>query len=211
MNSKIVPIRVLVADDHPLMLDGIAAVLEVEADIQLVAQATNGKMAVEFYRSLRPDVVLMDLQMPGLNGIEAIRIICGEDPRAKVAVLTTYQGDVRVLQAMEAGAIGYLLKSSLRKELIETIRKVAKGQRCLPQEVATDLALHIGGDVITCRELEILRLVAQGDSNKRISSRLGIGEETVKGHGKNIISKLGANNRTHAVTIGIKRGILDNT
>lgn len=211
MNSTIVPIRVLVADDHPLMLDGIAAVLEVETDIQLVAQATNGEMAVEFYRSLRPDVVLMDLQMPGLNGIEAIRIICGEDPRAKIAVLTTYQGDVRVLQAMEAGAIGYLLKSSLRKELIETIRNVAKGQRCLPQEVAADLALHIGGNVITCRELEILRLVAQGDSNKRISSRLCIGEETVKGHVKNIISKLGANNRTHAVTIGIKRGILDNT
>lgn len=211
MNSETLRIRVLVADDHPLMLDGIAAVLEAEADIQLVAKAINGEMAVEFYRTLRPDVVLMDLQMPGLGGIDAIRIICGEDPRAKVAVLTTYKGDIRVLQAIEAGAIGYLLKSSLRKELVETIRSVAKGRRCLPQEVASDLALHIGSTVITCRELEVFRLVAQGDSNKRISSRLGIGEETVKGHVKSLISKLGANNRTHAVTIGIKRGILDNT
>lgn len=209
MNSSTNVIKVLVADDHPLMLDGIAAVLEVEPDIELVAKANNGEKAVEFYRRLRPDVVLMDLQMPGLNGIEAIRIICSEDPGARVAVLTTYRGDVRALHAIEAGAIGYLLKSSLRKELIETIKTVAKGHRCFPPEIAADLAEHIGSTAISAREREVLQLVAQGDSNKRISSRLGIGEETVKGHVKSVISKLGANNRTHAVAIGMKRGIID--
>lgn len=202
-------IKVLAVDDHPLLREGIAAVMAGEPDIELVAEAACGQEAIELFRIHRPDVTLMDLQMPGMNGIEAITAIRGEFPNARFVVLTTYQGDVQALRALKAGAAGYLLKSMLRKELLETIRLVHSGKRRIPPEIAAELADHVTDDALTDREVEILRRVATGNSNKIIASQLSVSEATVKGHMKSILSKLGANDRTHAVTIAMKRGFID--
>jgi DNA-binding NarL/FixJ family response regulator len=203
-------IRIMTVDDHPLLREGIAAVLQDEPDMVLVAEATNGDDAIRSFRQHRPDVTLMDIQMPGMSGIDAMTTIRTEFPNARFIVLTTYQGDVQALRALKAGASGYLLKSMLRKELLETIRIVDSGKRRIPPEVAAELADHLADDALSEREMEILRQVASGNSNKLIASQLGISEATVKGHMKNILSKLGANDRTHAVTIAIKRGFIDN-
>lgn len=203
------PITVLIVDDHPLIREGIAAVAGGYEDISVVGEAANGLEAIRLYRSTQPDVTLMDVQMPELNGIGAISSIIAEFPQACIAVLTTYRGDARALQAIKAGARGYLLKSTLRRELIDTIRALAAGERRFPPEIAAELAAHMDQDRLTGRELDVLRHVADGRSNKEIAVGLAIGEDTVKGHLRNIMDKLGANNRTHAVTIGIQRGILD--
>lgn len=202
-------ITVLIVDDHPLMREGIEAVVSGYADISVVGQAANGREAIRLYRSLQPDVTLMDVQMPELNGIGAISSIIAEFPQARIAVLTTYRGDVRALQAIKAGARGYLLKSTLRHELIDTIRALSAGKRRFPPEIAAELAAHMDQDGLTSRELQVLQHVANGMSNKEAALALGIGEDTVKGHLRNILDKLGAHNRTHAVTIGFQRGIID--
>ena len=203
------PIRVLTVDDHPLILEGIASVLSGEQDFVLVGEATNGEDAIKQFRIHRPDVTLMDLQMPGMNGIDAILTIRKEFPASRFIVLTTYHGDVQALRALKAGASGYLLKSMLRKNLLETIRAVYCGRRVIPPDIAADIADHVAQDALTEREIEVLRGVATGNSNKRIASQMSITEATVKGHMKNILAKLGANDRTHAVTIALKRGFLD--
>jgi DNA-binding NarL/FixJ family response regulator len=202
-------IKVLAVDDHPLLRDGIAAVMNGEEDLELVAQGASGAEAVELFRIHRPDVTLMDLQMPGMNGIETISAIRREFPNARFIVLTTYQGDIQALRALKAGAMGYLLKNMLRKELLDTIRKVHSGKRCIPPEIAAELADHVTDDGLSDREIEVLKGVATGHSNKIIASQLAVSEATVKGHMKSILSKLGANDRTHAVTIAMKRGYLE--
>jgi DNA-binding NarL/FixJ family response regulator len=209
MTTNVNPIRILLADDHPLLRQGISALAADEADMKLVAEACNGREAVELFRKHRPDVTLMDLQMPEMNGIEAMEAIRKEFPEARIIVLTTYTGDVQVSRALKAGARAYLLKSLLRKELLDTIRVVHAGQKRIPAEIAAQLADHAADDHLTTREIEVLRLIAAGNSNKRIADQLSITEETVKGHVKNILSKLDANDRTHAVTLGLKRGILE--
>ena len=198
-------IRVMVVDDHPLLREGIAAVLEGEEKISLVAEAANGREAIEKFRAFFPDVTLMDLQLPDISGIEAIKSIRLEFPSARFIVLTTYHGDVQALRALKAGATGYMLKTSLRTDLVDAIRAVHRGQRRLPPEIAKELAEHV---LLTEREIEVLRRVAAGNSNKIIADQLNLTEATVKAHMKNILSKLGANDRTHAVTIALKRGFL---
>ena len=202
-------IRILSVDDHPLLREGIAALVNAEADMKLVAEASNGREAVEQFRLHRPDVTLMDLQMPGFNGIEAIIDIHKEFPSARIIVLTTYTGDVQVLRALRAGAQGYILKGHVHRELLETIRAVHAGQKRIPPEVAAELADHTGEENLSSREIDVLRLIAAGNANKEIAGRLCIAEETVKSHITNILAKLGANDRTHAVTIGLKRGIIE--
>ncbi len=202
-------IRVLSVDDHPLLREGIAALVSHQADMELVAEAANGREAVELYREHHPDITLMDLQMPEMGGIEAMGAIRGEFPEARIIVLTTYVGDVQVVRALKAGARGYLLKGLLRKELLETIRAVHAGQRRMPPEIAAEIAAHAVDDNLTAREIDVLRLVAGGNANKEIAAQLSITEETVKGHVKNILAKLCANDRTHAVTIALKRGIIE--
>jgi DNA-binding NarL/FixJ family response regulator len=203
------PIRILSVDDHLLLRAGVAALLAGQSDMTLVAEASNGREAVEQYRIHRPDVTLMDLQMPEMNGVEAMIAICGEFPGARIIVLTTYAGDVQVLRALKAGARAYLLKSLVRKDLVETIRMVHAGKKRMLPEVAADLAEHATDDALSSREIEVLRMIAGGNANKEIAAQLSITEETVKGHIKNIFNKLGANDRTHAVTIGLKRGVID--
>ncbi len=202
------PIRILAVDDHPLLREGIAALVNSQPDMKLVAEAANGREAIEQFRKHRPDVTLMDLQMPELNGIDAMIAIRGEFTQARIVVLTTYKGDMEVLRALKAGARGYLLKNLLRLELLETIRAVHAGEKRIPPEVAAQIADHAADDDLTSRETEVLQLIASGNANKAIAARLSISEETVKGHVKNILSKLAANDRTHAVTIGLKRGII---
>ena len=202
-------IRVLTVDDHPLLRSGIEAVLQRAEDILVVGEAANGQEAVESFRILRPDVTLMDLQMPVMNGIDAILTIRTDFPAARFVVLTTYEGDVQALRALKAGATGYLLKSMLREELIDTIRTIHAGRRRIPSEIAAGIVEHVAEDALTDREIEVLRKVATGTSNKIIASQLSLSEATVKCHMKSILSKLGANDRTHAVTIALKRGFLD--
>ncbi|HXJ15057.1 MAG TPA: response regulator transcription factor [Candidatus Limnocylindrales bacterium] len=202
-------IRILTVDDHPLLRKGIAALVNAEPDMKLVAEASNGQEAVESFRVHRPDVTLMDIQMPSFNGIEAICDIQNEFPDARIIVLTTYTGDAQVLRALKAGARGYVLKGHVHRELLETIRAVHAGQKRIPPDVATQLAEHATDDELTSRELDVLRLIASGNSNKLIADQLSIGEATVKSHVTNILSKLGANDRAHAVTIGLKRGIIE--
>jgi DNA-binding NarL/FixJ family response regulator len=201
-------IRILAVDDHALMRIGIATLVNAEPDMKLIGEASNGHEAVERFRFDRPDVTLMDLQMPGFNGIEAIDCILGEFPDARIIVLTTYTGDVQVLRALKAGARGYVLKEHVRRQLLETIRAVHAGQKRIPPDIAAELAEHAADDQLTAREIDVLRLIAVGNSNKLIADQLSIGEATVKGHITNILSKLGANDRAHAVTIALKRGIM---
>jgi DNA-binding NarL/FixJ family response regulator len=202
-------IRILAVDDHALLREGIAALVNAEPDMKLVAEAFNGEDAIEKFRTHRPDVTLMDLQMPGLNGIEAINRIQSEFPNARIIVLTTYTGDVQALRALKAGARGYVLKGHVHRELLEAIRAVHAGQKRIPLEIAAELVDHVADDELTPREIDVLRLIAGGNANKQIADRLSIGEATVKGHITNILSKLGASDRTHAVTIGLKRGIIE--
>ncbi len=202
-------IRILTVDDHPLLRKGIAALVNGEPDLKLVAEASNGNEAIDAFRSHRPDVTLMDLQMPEVDGIDAIDRIRREFPEARIIVLTTYSGDTQVLRALKAGARGYILKGHVHKELLDAIRAVHAGQKRIPQEIAAQLADHATDDALTEREIDVLKLVAAGNANKQIADRLSIGEATVKSHVSNILSKLGANDRSHAVTIGLKRGIID--
>ena len=202
-------IRILTVDDHPILREGIAAILASEADMVLVAEAGNGRDAIEQFRTHCPDITLMDLQMPVMGGSEAIAEIRREFPNARIIVLTTYSGDVQADRAFKAGAYGYLLKSMLRKELVDTIRTVHSGRKRIPPEVAVELAEHHSDDALTEREIEVLRQVASGNANKIIADNLEISEETVKAHMRKILSKLAANDRTHAVAIALKRGIIE--
>ncbi len=202
-------IRILTVDDHPMLREGIAAVLASEEDMILVAEASNGREAVEKFRTHHPDVTLMDVQMPEVNGIDAIVKIREEFPDARIIVLTTYTGDAQAARAFKAGAYGYLLKNMVRKELIDTIRMVHAGKKKIPAEIAVEMAQHHSDDALTEREIEVLREVAAGNANKMVAQRLNISEETVKAHMRSILSKLGANDRTHAVTIAVKRGIIE--
>jgi DNA-binding NarL/FixJ family response regulator len=202
-------IRVLAVDDHPLLREGVAALISTEEDMELIGEASNGREALDLFRKFHPDVTLMDLQMPEMNGIDAIGAIRGEFPDARIIVLTTQPGDVQVSRALKAGARAYLLKGMLRKELLETIRAVHTGQKRLSPEIATEIAEHATDGALTPREIEVLRLVAAGNANKEIGARLSLTEVTVKSHVKNVLAKLGANDRTHAVTIALKRGIID--
>jgi DNA-binding NarL/FixJ family response regulator len=202
-------ITVLTVDDHSLLRKGIAALVNAEPDMKLIAEASNGQEAVESFRLHRPDVTLMDIQMPGFNGIEAINRIRSEFPDAHIIVLTTYTGDAQVVKALRAGARAYILKGHVHRELLETIRAVHAGQKRIPPDIAAELAEHAADDELTQREIDVLRLIAAGNSNKLIADQLLIGEATVKSHVTNILSKLGANDRAHAATIGIKRGIIE--
>ena len=201
-------IRILVVDDHPLLRQGIAGLVADQSDMSLVAEASNGREAILQFRAYRPDVTLMDIQMPEMNGLDAIVAIRGEFPEARIVVLTTYTGDVQVLRALKAGARAYLLKNLLHKELLETIRAVHAGKKTLSPEISYQLAEHATDDALTPAEIAVLRLIAAGNANKQIADQLSITEETVKGRVKNILSKLGANDRTHAAMIGLKRGII---
>jgi len=202
------PIRIMAADDHVLLRKGIAAIIASQPDMSLVAEASNGREAVEQYRTHRPDITLMDLQMPEMNGLDAMIAIRTEFPEARIIMLTTYSGDVQVLRAMKVGARGYLLKTLLDKELLETIRAVHGGKKMLSAEASYELAEHATSDTLTPAEIDVLRLIAAGHANKQIAAQLSITEDTVKGRVKSILSKLGANDRTHAAMIGVKRGII---
>ena len=202
-------IRLLAVDDHPLLRDGIASVIEGQPDMRVIAEAANGLEALDICLALRPDVTLMDIQMPVMNGIDATQAIRAAWPEACIVVLTTYNGDVQARRALQAGAAGYLLKSMLRRELVDTIRSVLAGKRTIPVEIALALADHLGDNALSPRETEVLRLVALGCSNKRIGLALHVTEDTVKAHMKAILQKLGASDRTHAVTVALRRGIID--
>lgn len=202
-------IKVLTIDDHPLVRDGIAFAISMQPDMLLVGEGADGEQAIELFRKHRPDILLLDLQMPKMGGIAAVEAIRAEFPNAKILILTTYAGDAQASRALRAGASGYLLKSMLRSELIDTIREVHAGKRRVQAEIAADIADHVASDALTAREIGVLRKIAEGSSNKIVAADLGISEETVKGHMKNILSKLHANDRTHAVLIAMKRGFLD--
>lgn len=209
MSSQPGLIRILTVDDHPILRKGIASLVNAESDMKLVAEASSGREAIELYRLHRPDVTLMDLQMPEMEGADAIREIQSEFSDARIIVLTTYTGDAQILKALKAGARAYILKGHVHRELLETIRAVHAGQKRIPPDIAAELAEHATDDALSLREIDVLRLIAAGNSNKLIADQLSIGEATVKSHVANILSKLGANDRTHAVTIGLKRGMIE--
>jgi len=202
-------IRVLVVDDHPLLRDGVGSMIDAQPDMTLIAQGANGIEAVELCLSLRPDVTLMDIQMPLMNGIDATIAIRRAWPEARIVILTTYKGDIQARRALQAGASGYLLKGMMRHELVETIRKTQAGERSVPIEIAQNLAEHLVENELSTREIEVLRLVAQGNSNKRIGLTLHITEDTVKAHIKSVLLKLGASHRTDAVMLALRRGIIN--
>jgi DNA-binding NarL/FixJ family response regulator len=207
--SNPAPIRILVVDDHQLIRVGINTLIFPEADMKVVGEASDGREAVAKYRECRPDITLMDLQMPEMGGFDAIVAIRGEFPDARIIVLTTYTGDVQAQRAMKAGAQGYVLKNLLHKELLQTIRTVHGGRKAMAAEVAAGVAEHTGEEGLTPKEIDVLRLISAGNANKEIAAQLGITEETVKSRVKNLLDKLGANDRTHAVTIALKRGIIE--
>jgi len=209
MSSDPSPIRILSVDDHPLIRKGIAGLLATQADMNLIAEAANGREAIQQFHRNRPDITLMDLQMPEMNGLDAIIAIHGEFPEARIIVLTTYAGDVQALRALKAGARAYLLKDSLHKELLTTIRAVHAGKKSLSPEVSFQLAEHATDDALTPAEVRVLRLIAEGNANKEIAAQLSTSEDTVKGQVRNILSKLDAKDRTHAAMIGLKRGIIE--
>jgi DNA-binding NarL/FixJ family response regulator len=209
MSSDPSPIRILSVDDHPLIRQGIAGLVATEADMNLIAQAANGCEAIQQFRLHRPDITLMDLQMPEMSGLDAIIAIRGEFPEARIIVLTTYAGDMQALRALKAGARAYLLKDSLHKELLATIRAVQAGKKSMSPEVSFQLAEHATDDALTPAEINVLRLIAEGNANKEIAAQLSTSEDTVKGQVRNILSKLGAKDRTHAAMIGLRRGIIE--
>ena len=209
MNAGASPIRILAVDDHPVVRQGIAGLVSIQSDMVLVGEASDGREAIQLFRTHRPDVTLMDLQMPGMNGVDALIAIRNEAPEAKIIVLTTYAGDVQIIRALKAGAQAYLLKNTLHKELLETIRSVIAGKKALSPEVSYEIATHATDDTLTPAEISVLRLIAAGNANKQIADQLSITEETVKSRVKCILSKLGANDRTHAAVIGLKRGIIE--
>ncbi|SEN12083.1 DNA-binding response regulator, NarL/FixJ family, contains REC and HTH domains [Luteibacter sp. UNCMF331Sha3.1] len=202
-------IRVMTVDDHQLLREGIAAVLDDEPGFEVVGEAATGEEAVARFREVRPDLTLMDLQMPGMGGIAAIEAIRRIDPEARILVLTTYRGDMQAIRAIRAGAQGYLLKSEVRLDMLATIAHIMEGKRRIPPEIAHEIANHVSGDELTARETEVLARAATGAVNRDIATALGIGEETVKAHMKSIFAKLRAHDRTHAVAIGLKRGIIE--
>lgn len=209
MSTAVSPIRILAVDDHVVIRHGIASLIGIQKDMTLVAEASNGRDAVQAFRTHRPDVTLMDLRMPEMNGIDALIAIRNEFPDARFIVLTTYSGDVQALRALKAGAQAYLLKSTLYKELLQTIRDVYAGKKTVSPEVSFEIAEHATDDALTPAEIAVLRLIAAGNANKQIADQLSVTEETVKGRVKNILSKLGAHDRTQAAMIGLKRGIIE--
>jgi DNA-binding NarL/FixJ family response regulator len=209
MNTAPRAIRVLSVDDHPLLRQGVSALVGGQEDMSVVAEASNGREAIQQFRMHNPDVTLMDLQMPDMNGLDAIIAIREEFPEARIVVLTTYAGDAQVLRALKAGAWGYLLKNSLHKELLDTIRFVHAGKKTLSVEACLQIAQHATDDGLTPAEIRVLRLIAEGNANKEIAAQLSVSEETIKGQVRNILSKLSASDRTHAVMIGLKRGIIE--
>jgi len=209
MSDDPVLIRVLVVDDHPLVREGITRQIELESDMTLVAEASNGREAIQQFREHRPDITLMDLQMPEMGGLDALIAIRNEFPDARILVLTTYKGDVQIMRALQAGARGYLLKNSLNEELMGAIRAVHGGRKALSAEASVEIAEHATDDPLTPAELRVLRLIAEGKANKEIAAQLSVSEETVKGQVRNILSKLGANDRTHAAMIGVARGMVE--
>ena len=209
MGSRPNLIRILTVDDHPLLREGIAFLVKSQPDMELVAEASDGEEAIEQFRRHRPDVTLMDLRMPNLNGTEAISRIRNEFPDAKIIVLSTYAGDVQVLRAIKAGARGYIVKGHVHRELLEAIRSVHAGHKRIPPDIAAELAEHAADDELSSREIDVIRLIGVGNANKQIADKLSIGETTVKSHITNILSKLGANDRAHAVTIALRRGIIE--
>jgi DNA-binding NarL/FixJ family response regulator len=206
--SKVNPIRVFSADDHPLIREGIATLINAQPDMELIANAETGREAIQMFQKHQPDITLMDLRLPDMSGIDALIAIRAEFPEARIIMLTTFQGDVEIQRALQAGARGYLLKTMPPKDMIETIRQVHAGKKRIPAEVASNLAEHMGEEELTDREIEVLREVAGGNRNKDIADKLFISEETVKVHLKHIMDKLGANDRTQAVAIGVRRGII---
>ena len=209
MSDDTKAIRILVADDHPVVREGVDALVRRQVDMRIVAQATNGREAIELFRAHRPDVTVMDLQMPEMSGLDALIALRGVFPEARIIMLTTYTGDTQVVRAIKAGACAYLLKNTLHKELLDTIRAVHAGKKYISPEASFELAEHASGDALTPAEVRVLRLIAEGNGNKEIAEQLSVSEDTVKGQVRNILSKLGAKDRAHAAMIGVKRGIIE--